>query len=379
MTSLAKATFAVALASLAIPTASGAELPDWALGEFVRPEGVNPLIEPTGDTFHCPMSDKEIAWEGADTFNPAAVVKDGKVYVLYRAEDNKNAGIGGRTSRIGLWESKDGLTQSKRLKEPVFFPDKSEFSLKYEQNAEHNSGGCEDPRVVAVKNPDGSVMYVMTYTAWNRSVPRLAIATSKDLLLWEKQAIAFADYKEDWSIKSGSIVTKVDADGNQYAVKVPLNGVSKYMMYFGEDAVYAATSDDLIHWTPITDGNGNAVKLVQPRPFHFDSQLTECGPPAVLTDKGIVLIYNGKNRTDGFGDPNYAKGTYAAGQILFDLENPLKVKARLDEPFFKPEAPYEKTGQYADGTVFVEGLVFFHGKWYLYYGCADSKVGVAVH
>ena len=151
------------------------------------------------------------------------------------------------------------------------------------------------------------------------------------------------------------------------------------MMYFGEDAVYAATSDDLIHWTPITDGNGNALKLVQPRPFHFDSQLTECGPPAVLTDKGIVLIYNGKNRTDGFGDPNYAKGTYAAGQILFDPENPLKVKARLDEPFFKPEAPYEKTGQYADGTVFVEGLVFFHGKWYLYYGCADSKVGVAVH
>ena len=200
MTSFAKATFAVALASLAIPTASGAELPDWALGEFVRPEGVNPLIEPTGDTFHCPMSDKEIAWEGADTFNPAAVVKDGKVYVLYRAEDNKNAGIGGRTSRIGLWESKDGLTQSKRLIEPVFFPDKSEFSLKYEQNAEHNSGGCEDPRVVAVKNPDGSVMYVMTYTAWNRSVPRLAIATSKDLLLGEKQAFACADYKEDWSI-----------------------------------------------------------------------------------------------------------------------------------------------------------------------------------
>lgn len=48
MTSFAKATFAVALASLAIPTAFGVELPDWALGEFVRPEGVNPLIEPPG-------------------------------------------------------------------------------------------------------------------------------------------------------------------------------------------------------------------------------------------------------------------------------------------------------------------------------------------
>jgi predicted GH43/DUF377 family glycosyl hydrolase len=41
--------------------------------------------------------------------------------------------------------------------------------------------------------------------------------------------------------------------------------------------------------------------------------------------------------------------------------------------------PYEKTGQYAAGTTFVEGLVLFRGKWFLYYGCADSLVGVAVY
>lgn len=39
----------------------------------------------------------------------------------------------------------------------------------------------------------------------------------------------------------------------------------------------------------------------------------------------------------------------------------------------------EKSGQYKDGTVFIEGLVYKDGKWYLYYGCADSKVGVAVY
>jgi lysophospholipase L1-like esterase len=43
----------------------------------------------------------------------------------------------------------------------------------------------------------------------------------------------------------------------------------------------------------------------------------------------------------------------------------------------KAELPYEKTGQYAAGTTFAEGLVFFHGKWFLYYGCADSLVAVA--
>ena len=79
------------------------------------------------------------------------------------------------------------------------------------------------------------------------------------------------------------------------------------------------------------------------------------------------------------GDTSLPGGTYAAGQVLFSLEDPLQPIARLDRPFFRPMASSEKTGQYTDGTVFVEGLSYFKGKWYLYYGCADSKVGVAVY
>jgi len=51
---------------------------------------------------------------------------------------------------------------------------------------------------------------------------------------------------------------------------------------------------------------------------------------------------------------------------------------RSDTPFFKPELPWEATGQYAAGTTFIEGLALFHNKWFLYYGCADSNVGVAI-
>jgi predicted GH43/DUF377 family glycosyl hydrolase len=51
--------------------------------------------------------------------------------------------------------------------------------------------------------------------------------------------------------------------------------------------------------------------------------------------------------------------------------------ARAEYPALKPEMAFEKTGQYAAGTTFAEGLVAFHGKWFLYYGCADSLVGVA--
>ena len=72
-------------------------------------------------------------------------------------------------------------------------------------------------------------------------------------------------------------------------------------------------------------------------------------------------------------------GAYCAGQVLFDLNDPYKAIARLDVPFFRPMDDFEKSGQYVQGTVFIEGLVYHQNKWFLYYGCADSKVGVAVY
>ena len=84
-------------------------LPKWAFGGFERPAGVNPVIKPNAATkFPCPMQKRPIKWEESDTFNPAATIKDGKIHVLYRAEDNTHQGVGSRTSRIGLAVSKDG-------------------------------------------------------------------------------------------------------------------------------------------------------------------------------------------------------------------------------------------------------------------------------
>lgn len=368
----------IALAGVsAYATGGDNRLPAWAFGGFERPEGVNPLIIPSQTTtFDCPMKGTEENWEFADTFNPAAVVKDGKIYILYRAEDNPNAGIGGRTSRIGIAETSDGIHIDYRADKPVMYPDNTTISKTYEWK-----GGCEDPRVVAGEI-DGKTLYVMTYTAWNNSVPRLAIASSTDLRTWTKHGPAFLNtlggkYK-DLACKSGSIVTEV-VDGRQQAAKVDINGKKQYLMYWGEHWVCAATSDDLVTWTPYVDDDKNLIYLVKPRRGYFDSNLTECGPPAVKTDDGIILFYNGKNGTGSNADPDYPANTYAAGQILFDNNNPLEVKARLDKPFFRPMEDFEKTGQYAAGTVFIEGLVFHQGKWYLYYGCADSMVGVAVY
>lgn len=342
--------------------------PDWAWTDFQRPEGINPIISPDPSTrFYCPLTEDSVAWESNDTFNPAATIYDGKVVVLYRAEDKFGEGIGQRTSRLGYASSEDGL-HFKRKTTPVFYPDNdSQKELEW-------PGGCEDPRVAMTE--DG--MYVMFYTQWNRKLARPSVATSYDLLHWNKYGPAFAKaydgrFFNDFC-KSASIVTKL-VDGKQVIVKI--NG--KYWMYWGEQFVNVATSDDLVNWTPMLDSNGELLKVMTTRPGKFDSALTECGPPAIMTDKGILLFYNGKNESGASGDTSYTANSYCAGQALFDLNDPTQLIGRLDKPFYVPEADFEKSGQYPAGTVFIEGLVYHNQKWFLYYGCADSRVAVAVY
>lgn len=344
------------------------QLPDWAFGGFVRPANVNPVISPNSkNTFIDPMTGKSVKWEENDTFNPAAVIKNKKIVVIYRAEDKSGIKIGHRTSRLGYASSKDGVN-FKRLKKPVMYPgNDSEKENEW-------PGGSEDPRIAMTEGG----LYVMFYTQWNRKVPRLGVATSKNLKKWTKHGSIFKDAYDgkfyNMSHKSASILTKLVND-KQVITKV--NG--KYWMYWGEKHVYAATSDDLLKWTPLVDDNEKLKELISPRKGYFDSKLTECGPPAILTDKGILLLYNGKNDTGENRDPRFNAGTYSAGQVLFDSNNPEKVLARLDVPFLRPMEPFEKSGQYVDGTVFIEGLVYFKKKWFMYYGCADSQVAVAVY
>jgi predicted GH43/DUF377 family glycosyl hydrolase len=340
-------------------------LPDWALGGFVRPPGVNPAISPREDTsFLDPMSGAPVAWEASDTFNPGSVVKNGKVVVLYRAEDHLAEGIGRRTSRLGFAESADGVRFTRRDK-PVLFP------AEDDQKAAEWPGGCEDPRVVVTE--DGT--YAVFYTQWNRRRAQLAVATSRDLIHWRKYGSIFRNAGDHPNFfKSASPVTRV-VKGRQVLARID----GKYWMYWGEDGVRAATSTNLVDWTPVRDENGRIKVLVAPRRGYFDSLLTECGPPAVLTDKGIVLLYNGKNAGGDRGDRRFAEGAYCAGQVLFSRTDPTQPVARLDTPFFRPMEPFEKSGQYAAGTVFVEGLTWFKGRWFLYYGCADSRVAVAVY
>ncbi|MCU1261569.1 MAG: glycosidase related protein [Bryobacterales bacterium] len=90
---------------------------------FERPGGVNPIIKPNPkSSFLCPMRKTLVHWESLHTFNPAAVVRSGKVYVIYRAEDDSgDMVIGHHTSRLVLAECAVGLHFTRRPT-PILYP-----------------------------------------------------------------------------------------------------------------------------------------------------------------------------------------------------------------------------------------------------------------
>jgi len=347
--------------------------PDYMV-PFTKKLEINPVLKPRESTrFYCPVRKDSVGWEEKDVFNPATVVKDDTLFLLYRAEDSIGKYNG--TSRIGLAYSLDGYHFTRQDK-PVLFPSNDEY-LKYEWE-----GGCEDPRIVE----DGDGFYFMTYTAYDGDKARLCVATSKDLRNWTKHGSVFQksgnEYVNMWS-KSGSIICS-EENGKMVATKIK----EKYWMYWGESNIYMATSDNLIDWTPVLEKDPEKMQLDTMRKYtksfkilfstrkgKFDSELVEPGPPAIITSQGILFIYNSKN-SPVTGDKNLTSGTYAAGQIITDKNDPTKVLYRMDKWFITPDQPYEITGQ-VNNVCFVEGLALFKNRWLLYYGTADSKIAVA--
>jgi len=277
-------------------------------------------------------------WEAAGTFNPAVAVaksaRGNKIVMLYRAQDKQG------TSRLGYAESLDGVHFTRR-NEPVLSP-----SAEYEKD-----GGVEDPRLVQFGDT-----YYLTYTGYDKKDAQLCLATSRDLIHWERKGVIIPANKGNWNVKwtkSGAIVPeKIDG---------------KYWMYFlgtsadNKDQAGLAYSTDLRHWTEATQ-----TPVLPVRPGHFDSRVAEPGPAPILTSEGIVLIYNGADKAL----------VYRTGIAIFDRADPRKLLWRSDEPVFAPEQQWEKVGQ-VPNVVFVEGMVEQRDRYLIYYGGADTYVGVA--
>ena len=283
----------------------------------------SPTISPQGS-----------GWESAGTFNPAVILRDGKIVMLYRAQDKSG------TSRLGYAESVDGIHFTRRSA-PVLSPE-----MDYEKD-----GGVEDPRLVQFGDT-----YYLTYTGYNKKDAQLCLATSTDLVHWERKGVIVPAYKGHWNVrwtKSGAIV--------------PEKIAGKYWMYFlgtspdNNDQIGLASSTDLLHWTEATD-----APVLPVRAGKFDSRVAEPGPAPIVTSKGIVLIYNGADD----------KLVYRTGAAVFDRNDPRVLRSRTDAPLFAPEKQWEKVGQ-VPNVVFVEGMLRQGQRYLFYYGGADTYVGVA--
>ena len=347
----------------------------WELTDFVKVDSLNPILKPSLDmTFFCPLRKDTIRWEARNVLNPSAVVREGKVYLFYRAQDSMG------TSRIGIAISDDGLSFTKQ-DQPVFYPDKdSMYDYEWNYRKRQESGpiedckscyfdGAEDPRII--ESEDGT--YWMTYTAYDGEKARLSLASSIDLINWSKHGLVLKEekYHNMWS-KSGAIIGELK-EGRVIASKID----GKYWMYFGDTDLFLAHSEDLLNWLPATDEeSGDLITVMHKRKGYFDSRLVEPGPFALKTQEGILLIYNGSNAAN-YNVDQRPKFTYAAGQALFDKDRPYKLLKRTSTDFLHPEKDYEKMGE-VNEVCFVEGLVYFKKKWFLYYGTGDSKIAVAV-
>lgn len=293
-------------------------------------------------------------WESAGTFNPAVMFlpgaadeqsgsenSTGRFVMLYRAQDAAG------TSRIGYAESRDGIHFSRRA-EPVLSPE-----AEYEKY-----GGVEDPRLQKFGD-----VYYLTYTGYNKKDAQLCLATSRDLLHWERKGVIVPANRGNWNVKwtkSGAIV--------------PGKIGGKYWMYWlgtaadDTDQMGLSSSPDLLHWMEET-----STPVLPRRAGRFDSRVVEPGPPPIITSQGIMLVYNGADD----------QLVYRTGIAIFDLHDPRTLVWRTDQPVFAPKKDWEKAGQ-VPNVVFVEGmaspsmnLVTATGEFLFYYGAADKYVGVA--
>jgi predicted GH43/DUF377 family glycosyl hydrolase len=354
-----------------------APTPSWAFPYFEKVDRLNPILSPSPElVFQDPITGDSMYWEERNVLNPTAIVKDGKVHLLYRAQDLSG------TSRIGMAVSSDGL-HFEKMPAPVFYPDEDvmkKYEWNFRKDPDHPEDpkdcdfcffdGVEDPRIVEDENG----RYIMTYTSYEGKTARLSLATSPDLQTWTKHGLVLGEgkYKDTWS-KAGAIV--VQQQGSRMVAQ-KING--KYWMYYGDTNIFLASSEDLIHWTVEESREYEThIAVMHPRSGYFDSRLVEPGPYAILKEEGILLIYNGSNAMN-FNDPELPQHTYAAGQALFDKNQPNKLIDRTDTYFIHPDKDYEKVGE-VNEVCFVEGLVYFQEKWFLYYGTADSKIAVAVY
>lgn len=306
----------------------------------------NPILTPL----------KEHPWESKMVFNCAAALKDDRVHLIYRARgEDKNDAL--PISRLGYAIFReDGVTLEKRRDSPVYEPKEP-----YEQ------AGCEDPRITYI---DGR--YYMLYTAYSgHKIP------PEPLLPEEKTNIAMASTENFINWKRHGILLKSVSKAEKNGVLFPKKFGGNYVVYYRvKPDIYVAYSKSLEN----SDWFGHKV-IASPRKNCWDACKIGAGGPPIETERGWLFIYHGidkegsKKIKTGYGDIDYER-TYRLGVMLIDKDNPEKIIYRSSGWILEPKEIYEKEGMIPN-VVFTCGAVVIKGTLFVYYGAADTVIGVA--
>ena len=275
---------------------------------------------------------EDIPYECNTVFNAAACRFGTRYVLLLRVE-----GLDGH-SHLTLAFSDDGYAFEVQS-EPWIAPAVDSYFSTYE------AYGLEDPRITRIGDS-----YYITYTAYSEHGPRVAIGRTEDFKSFERISLA----------------TEVD---NKDAVLFPEKIGGHYVMLdrpggMGGQAgsIWITYSPDLVHW-------GRAQVVLSPSAGWGSSKLGASTPP-IKTDRGWLVTYHGV-RVTGSGR------LYRNGAMLLDLDDPSKVIGNTRHFIFGPEESYERTGD-VPNVVFPCGHVEeSDGTIKLYYGAADTCIGVA--
>lgn len=285
----------------------------------------NPILEPI----------KEHTWEEQLVYNTGAIYLDGKVHLLYRGRNKEHV------SCFGYASSKDGFHIDERLPEPVFEP----------QN-EIDCLGCEDPRITRIND----TLYI-PYAAFGKvpGIKHERKATSIQVALTSISVDNFLNHRWNFTERLYPLPRVFNKD----CVILPEKFRGKYVIYHRiPPHIWVCYSEDLVHWY---DHN---IMMTPEGEWEFFK--IGAGAPPIKTEKGWLFIYHGVSRAQH----------YQLGFAFLDLEQPTKVIYRYPRPLLQAEKRWELEGM-VPNVVFTCGAVLKDGEVFVYYGGADTAIGVA--
>lgn len=268
-------------------------------------------------------------------FNPGAtLLKDGTTLLMCRAEDRR--GI----SHLCAARSVDGVSDWVIDSQPTFSPDP--------MNYPEEMWGVEDPRITFVPELDE---YLMTYTAFGKSGPGVAIASTTDFVEFQRYGMVMHADDKDAAILPRRF------NGVFAMIHRPSTELTAHM--------WISFSPDLHNW------GGQMLYLPARRGAWWDAGKIGLSPPPIETEQGWLVMYHGVRR--------HASGSiYRVGLALFDKEHPEICLRRGQCWMFGPEEPYELMGD-VPSVVFPCGYTVREDgdTLYVYYGAADSSICLA--